>query len=33
MKVEVFDHPDLTIQLNIPPNGHITFPLIGDVKT
>lgn len=31
MKVEVFDHPELTIQLHIPPNGHITFPLIGDV--
>jgi len=32
MKVEVFDHPDLTIQIHIPANGRITFPLIGDVE-
>ena len=32
MKVEVFDQPDLTIQLHIPSNGHITFPLIGDIN-
>jgi polysaccharide export outer membrane protein len=32
MKVEVFDHPDLTIQVHIPANGRITFPLIGDVN-
>jgi polysaccharide export outer membrane protein len=31
MKVEVFDHPELDIQLNIPTNGHITFPMIGDI--
>jgi polysaccharide export outer membrane protein len=32
MKVEVFDHPDLSIQVHIPANGRITFPLIGDVE-
>ena len=32
MKVEVFDHPDLTVQVHIPANGRITFPLIGDVE-
>lgn len=32
MKIEVFDHPELDIQLHIPPNGHITYPMIGDVN-
>ena len=32
MKVEVFDHPDLSIQVHVPANGRITFPLIGDVE-
>jgi len=32
MKIEVFDHPDLAIQVHIPANGRITFPLIGDVE-
>lgn len=31
LKVEVFDHQDLTTTLRIPANGIVPFPLIGDV--
>jgi polysaccharide export outer membrane protein len=31
LKVEVFDHVDLTTTLRIPANGIVPFPLIGEV--
>jgi polysaccharide biosynthesis/export protein len=31
LKVEVFDHQDLTTTLRIPANGNVPFPLIGEV--
>jgi polysaccharide export outer membrane protein len=31
LKVEVFDHPDLTTTVRIPANGTVPFPLIGEV--
>jgi polysaccharide biosynthesis/export protein len=31
LKVEVFDHQDLTTTLRIPANGTVPFPLIGEV--
>lgn len=32
LKIEVFDHLDLTTTLRVPANGIIGFPLIGEVK-
>jgi polysaccharide export outer membrane protein len=32
LKIEVFDHPDLTASVRVPAKGGITFPLIGDVQ-
>jgi polysaccharide biosynthesis/export protein len=31
LKVEVFDHQDLTTTLRIPANGQVPFPLIGEL--
>lgn len=31
LKVEVFDHQDLTTTLRIPANGTVPFPLIGEI--
>jgi len=31
LKVEVFDHQDLTTTLRVPANGIVPFPLIGDI--
>jgi polysaccharide export outer membrane protein len=31
MQISVFDYPDLTIQIHVPTDGVISFPLIGDV--
>ena len=31
LKIEVFDHPDLTSTIRIPANGAVPFPLIGEV--
>ncbi len=31
LRVQVYDHPDLTVDLRIPTDGRITFPLIGEV--
>lgn len=31
LKIEVFDHPDLTSTLRIPADGAVPFPLIGEV--
>jgi polysaccharide export outer membrane protein len=31
VKVEIFDHQDLTTTLRIPANGLVPFPLIGDI--
>jgi polysaccharide export outer membrane protein len=32
VKIEVFDHVDLTTTLRIPANGNVPFPLIGEVQ-
>jgi polysaccharide biosynthesis/export protein len=32
LKVEVFDHPDLTTTLRIPASGNVPFPLVGEVN-
>jgi polysaccharide export outer membrane protein len=32
LKIEVFDHLDLTTTLRVPANGVIGFPLIGEIK-
>lgn len=32
LKVEVFDHQDLTTTLRIPASGNVPFPLIGEVS-
>jgi polysaccharide biosynthesis/export protein len=32
LKIEIFDHSDLTTTLRIPANGTVPFPLIGEVK-
>jgi polysaccharide export outer membrane protein len=32
LKIEVFDHADLTTTLRVPANGMVGFPLIGEIK-
>ena len=31
LRVQVYDHPDLSVDIRVPSNGRITFPLIGDL--
>jgi polysaccharide export outer membrane protein len=33
LRIEVFDHPDLTTQLRVPVSGTSAYPLIGDIGT
>jgi len=30
--VQVYDHPDLTVQIRVPASGRVNFPLIGTVE-
>ena len=32
LKTYVFDNPDLNVNTNVPPDGVITFPLVGEIN-